>query len=47
MELTVDGKYEPYPPCHDPHYETCWECPKFDMNECQLGHNLSRYVIHK
>jgi hypothetical protein len=45
-EKTLAGIYEPYPPCHDPHYETCWECPKFDMDECKLGYNLSNYVIH-
>jgi hypothetical protein len=47
LEKTINGTYEKYPPCGDPHYETCWECPKFDMDECKLGHNLSNYVIHK
>lgn len=45
-EKTLAGIYEPYPPCHDPHYETCWECPKFDMDECKIGYNLSKYIIH-
>ena len=47
LEKTVDGRYEKYPPCGDPHYETCWECPKFDMDECKLGYNLSKYIIHR
>jgi hypothetical protein len=46
LEKTTEGKYEPYPPCKNPHYETCWDCPKFDMNECKFGYNLSNYVIH-
>ena len=46
LEKTIEGKYEPYPPCGDIHVETCWDCPKFDMDECKLGYNLSRYIIH-
>jgi len=46
LEKTIDGTYEPYPPCGDPHCETCWDCPRFDMDECKLGYNLSRYIIH-
>ena len=46
VEKTTGGTYEKYPPCGDSHIETCWECPKFDMNECKLGYNLSRYVVH-
>jgi len=45
-EKTIKGTYDPYPPCGDFHYATCWECPKFDMDECKLGHNLSKYIIH-
>jgi len=46
LELTIDGCYEHYPPCGDKKYETCFDCPKFDMNECKIGYNLSRYVAH-
>ncbi|WP_288886978.1 hypothetical protein [uncultured Eubacterium sp.] len=46
MELTIDGCYAQYPPCGDHKYETCFDCPKFDMDECKIGYNLSRYVIH-
>lgn len=46
LELTIDGCYEQYPPCGDKKYETCFDCPKFDMNECKFGYNLSRYVVH-
>lgn len=46
MELTIDGCYDKYPPCGDHKYETCFDCPKFDMDECKIGYNLSRYVIH-
>ena len=47
IEKTIDGKEEKYPPCGDYKYDTCWDCPKFDMNECKLGYNLSKYIIHK
>lgn len=30
----------------DNKYKTCWDCPKFDMDECKLGYNLSKYIIH-
>lgn len=44
--MTIGGTYEKYPPCGDHKYETCFDCPKFDMDECKIGYNLSRYVIH-
>ena len=37
---------EPYPPCGDKKYETCFDCPKFKNNKCKAGFNLSKYVIH-
>ena len=37
---------EPYPPCGDKKYETCFDCPKFKNNTCKAGYNLSKYVIH-
>lgn len=46
LEKTIDGKYLPYPPCGDKKYETCFDCPKFDMDECKIGYNLSNYIIH-
>lgn len=46
LEKTIEGKYEPYPPCGDRKYETCFDCPKFDMDECKIGYNLSKYIIH-
>ena len=47
VEKTVEGRYEKYPPCGDPHYEPCWDCPQFDMDECKFGYNLSKYIIHR
>ena len=46
LGLTINGNIEHYPPCGDHKYETCFDCPKFDMNECKIGYNLSRYIIH-
>ena len=46
LEKTIEGKYEPYPPCGDRKYMTCFDCPKFDMDECKIGYNLSKYIIH-
>lgn len=46
LELTIDGTREPYPPCGDYKYPTCFDCPKFDMDECKIGYNLSKYIIH-
>ena len=34
-------------PCGDNKYETCFDCPKFDQDECGMGYNLSRYIISK
>lgn len=47
VEKTIDGKMEKYPPCGDKQYATCFDCPRFDMDECKLGYNLSKYIIHK
>lgn len=38
---------EPYPPCGDNKYETCFDCPKFDTDECKIGYCLSNYIIKK
>ena len=46
VEKTIDGTEEKYPPCGDHKYKTCWDCPKFDMDECKIGYNLSKYIIH-
>ena len=46
LEKTVDNTFEKYPPCGDGKYATCFECPKFDSNECKLGYSLNRYIIH-
>jgi hypothetical protein len=46
LRETINHTWLPYPPCGDPHFETCWDCPKFDMDECKLGYNLSRYIQH-
>lgn len=44
--MTIGGGYEKYPPCGDNKYATCFDCPRFDMDECKLGYNLSKYIIH-
>ena len=46
LEKTVDNTFEKYPPCGDCKYATCFECPKFDSNECSLGYSLDRYILH-
>lgn len=46
VAMTTEGKYEPYPPCGDKKYATCFDCPRFDMDECKLNYNLSKYIIH-
>jgi hypothetical protein len=37
------------PPCGDPHYEFCSECPLFDLEkvppECKKGYDLSKYFV--
>ncbi len=38
---------EPYPPCGDKKYETCFDCPKFDTNECKIGYCLESYIVKK
>ena len=35
------------PPCGDCKYETCFDCPKFDQDECKVGYNLSKYIVQK
>ena len=35
------------PPCGDNKYATCFDCPKFDNDECKMGYNLSGYLIKK
>ena len=43
-----DEKYKPSkPPCGDCKYETCFDCPKFDNDECKMGYNLSNYLVKK
>ena len=34
-------------PCGDHKYETCFDCPKFDQDECKIGYNLSNYINKK
>lgn len=46
LEKTIYNTFEKYPPCGDCKYETCFECPKFDNNECNLGYSLDKYIIH-
>lgn len=36
-----------YPPCGDKKYETCFDCPKFDSNECKIGYVLDNYIVQK
>ena len=38
---------EPYPPCGDKKYETCFDCPKFDSHECKIGYCLDNHIIQK
>lgn len=37
------------PPCGDPHYEFCSECPLFDLEkippECKRGYDLTQYFV--
>ena len=40
-------KSEPYPPCGDKKYETCFDCPKFDSSECKIGYCLDSYLVQK
>lgn len=35
------------PPCGDNKFETCFDCPKFDNDECKLGYSLENYIIKK
>ena len=35
---------QPYPPCGDNKYETCWDCPKFQNNECKIGYDIRGHV---
>ena len=38
-------KSEPYPPCGEKKYETCFDCPKFDSHECKIGYCLDNYLV--
>ena len=38
---------QPYPPCGDNKYETCWDCPKFQNNECKIGYDIRGHVNAK
>ena len=42
-----EAKPEPYPPCGDKKYETCFDCPKFDSDECKIGYCLDKYIVKK
>lgn len=35
---------QPYPPCGDNKYETCWDCPKFQNHECKIGYDIRKHV---
>lgn len=35
---------QPYPPCADNKYETCWDCPKFQNHECKIGYDIRKHV---
>lgn len=35
------------PPCGDCKYETCFDCPKFDQDECKIGYSLLNYIVQK
>ena len=38
---------EPYPPCGDKKFDTCFDCPKFDTSECKIGYCLDNHIIKK
>ena len=38
---------EPYPPCGDKKFDTCFDCPKFDTGECKIGYCLESYIVKK
>lgn len=42
-----NSKPEPYPPCGDHKYATCFDCPKFDSHECKMGYCLDEYIVKK
>ena len=35
---------QPYPPCGDNKYETCWDCLKFQNHECKIGYDIRKHV---
>ena len=35
---------QPYPPCGDNKYETCWDCPKFQNHECKIGYDIRGHI---
>ncbi len=45
--ISEEKPREPYPPCGDHKYETCFDCPKFDTNECKIGYCLDNYLVKK
>lgn len=34
-------------PCGDNKFETCFDCPKFDNDECKMGYSLEKYIVKK
>lgn len=34
-------------PCGDNKFETCFDCPKFDNDECKMGYSLENYIVKK
>lgn len=45
-DLEHAGRPVNHVPCGDGKYETCFDCPNFDSDECSMGYNLSRYIIN-
>ena len=45
--ISDDKPKDPYPPCGDKKYETCFDCPKFDSHECKIGYCIDNHIIQK
>ena len=45
--ISEEKPKDPYPPCGDKKYETCFDCPKFDTGECKIGYCLDNHIIKK
>ena len=45
--ISEEKPKEPYPPCGDKKYDTCFDCPKFDTGECKIGYCLESYIVKK